>query len=117
MNQRIKKDKYALKDWQELPLGGVIPEGGNSVDYETGSWRTFKPVCHREHCNHCLICWEYCPDDAIILEDFEMKDGSKRKVVKDINYFHCKGCGLCVRECPVNKEGEVTALDFIIDEK
>ena len=38
------KDKYRLKDWQELPLGGVVTEGGNSADYETGTWRTSRPV-------------------------------------------------------------------------
>ena len=28
----------------------------------------------------------------------------------------CKGCGLCVRECPVNKDGKAVALGFVRDE-
>ncbi|HFE53859.1 MAG TPA: ferredoxin, partial [Bacteroidetes bacterium] len=32
------------KTWKEIPIGGNILEPGNSIEYETGSWRTFKPV-------------------------------------------------------------------------
>jgi len=105
-----------LKNWQELPSGGVITEAGSAARYETGSWRTWKPITRRENCIHCLKCWEYCPEDAILLEDGLDPAGKPRKFVKDVNYFHCKGCGLCVKECPVNKEGVVTALDFVRDE-
>jgi pyruvate ferredoxin oxidoreductase delta subunit len=110
------KEKYALKDWQNLPDGGVIVEAGNANDYETGSWRTWKPVCLRENCTQCLKCWEYCPDNAIVLEDGVGTNGEPRKLVKEVNYYHCKGCGICVKECPVNKEGKVKALDFVRDE-
>lgn len=106
----------ALKTWQDLPHGGVILEAGSAAKYETGSWRTWKPITHREHCIHCLACWEYCPEDAIVLEDGQDPSGGTRKFVKEVNYFHCKGCGLCVRECPVNKEGKVQALGFVRDE-
>lgn len=105
-----------LKTWQELPLGGVILEAGSAKTYETGSWRTWKPECHREHCIQCLACWEFCPEDAIVLEDGKDVDGGTRKFVVGINYFHCKGCGLCVRECPVNKEGVAKAITFVRDE-
>jgi pyruvate ferredoxin oxidoreductase delta subunit len=110
------KQKYALKKWQDLPLGGVIIEAGNAADYETGTWRTWKPVTLRENCTQCLACWEFCPEDAIVLETGVGSDGKPRKFVVDVNYYHCKGCGLCVRECPVNKAGVVKALDFIRDE-
>lgn len=110
------KQKYALKKWQDLPLGGVILEAGNARDYETGTWRTWKPITHREHCIQCLACWEYCPEDAIVLENGTGSNGEPRKFVVDVNYYHCKGCGLCVRECPVNKEGKVQALEFVRDE-
>jgi len=33
----------------------------------------------------------YCPDSAIIVEDAK---------VKGVDYDHCKGCGICARECP-----------------
>lgn len=105
-----------LKNWQELPLGGVIVEAGSARKYETGSWRTWKPECHREHCVQCLACWEYCPEDAILLEDGQDPSGAPRKLVVGIDYFHCKGCGLCVRECPVNKDGKVQAISYVRDE-
>ena len=105
-----------LKNWQDLPYGGVITEAGSAASYETGSWRTWKPITHREHCTHCLACWEFCPEDAILLEAGLDPAGAPRKFVKEINYYHCKGCGLCVRECPVNQQGQSKALEMVRDE-
>ena len=79
------------KGWKELPLGGVITEAGNAASYETGSWRTFRPVKDDEKCTHCLRCWIFCPDSAIIVEDGE---------VVGIDLEHCKGCGICEQVCP-----------------
>jgi 2-oxoacid:acceptor oxidoreductase delta subunit (pyruvate/2-ketoisovalerate family) len=42
-------------------------------------------------CIHCDVCMTFCPDVAI------MKDRSGEYV---IDYDHCKGCGICVKECP-----------------
>lgn len=106
-------DEYRLKDWQELPLGGVIPEGGNAADYETGTWRTWRPLWKSEHCIHCLTCWVFCPEDAFRLMDGATRTGKPRKEIREIDYYHCKGCGLCVNECPVNKKGDNTALDYV----
>lgn len=105
--------KYWLKNWQELPIGGVIVEGGNAQDYETGTWRTWRPVWNKEHCTNCLNCWIFCPEEAYNLCEGKTKQGKERREIKDINYFHCKGCGLCVKVCPVNKKGGKTAIKFI----
>ena len=83
--------KSKLKGWKEIPIGGLIVEAGNSDKYETGSWRTFRPVWNSEKCIHCLQCWIYCPDSAIQVE------GGK---IKSIVLSHCKGCGICAVECP-----------------
>jgi len=80
-----------LKGWKEIPIGGMIPEAGNSADYETGGWRTFRPVLHKETCKNCLFCWIYCPDSAVRVED---------EKVTEIDLKHCKGCGICAAECP-----------------
>jgi len=80
-----------LKGCKDMPIGGIITEAGNSVKYKTGDWRSERPIWNEEGCVHCLICWAFCPDNAI-----ELKDG---KVV-GIDYDHCKGCGICARECP-----------------
>jgi NADPH-dependent glutamate synthase beta subunit-like oxidoreductase len=43
-------------------------------------------------CNHCDNCHLFCPDVAVIRE--------KNPQSRHINYDYCKGCGLCVVECP-----------------
>ena len=77
--------------WKQMPLAGNIPEAGNSAEYNSGSWRTYRPVWCKERCVQCLTCWFVCPDSAIVI-----KDG---KVV-GVDYEHCKGCGICIKECP-----------------
>lgn len=106
-----------LKTWQELAPGGIIFEAGNSAEYETGTWRTWKPEWDPEACIHCLTCWVFCPEDAFSLADGKTVSGKERKVISGINYFYCKGCGLCVRECPVNRKGKAEAITFKREEK
>ncbi len=110
-------DKYELKPWQQLALGGVIAEGGNSADYNTGSWRTYKPVWNKDLCIHCLTCWVFCPEDAFFLTDNLKKEGKVKKNISGINYYHCKGCGLCAKECPVNKKEKVFAIKIVKESK
>lgn len=59
----------------------------------TGSWRTIKPILDPEKCNKCYICWKFCPEVAIIIDE-ELKE------VPKIDYDHCKGCAICANECP-----------------
>ncbi|NQT87452.1 4Fe-4S binding protein [bacterium] len=91
-------------NWKNMPVGGIIPEAGNSHGYKTGSWRTFKPVWDAEKCIHCCTCWIFCPDSAVIAE---------KGKVQGIDYDHCKGCGICARECP----DKVKAISMILDDK
>lgn len=79
------------KGWKEVPIGGVLKDKGSSVAYNSGSWRSFRPVIDLEKCINCMFCWVYCPDSAVVL-----KDG---KVV-GFDLEHCKGCGICAKECP-----------------
>ena len=80
------------KGWKGIPKGGLILEAGNAEKYETGSWRSIRPIRDDNKCTNCLICWIYCPDSSIIVEN---------EKVKEIDYKHCKGCGICSAECPV----------------
>ncbi len=79
-----------LKGWRELPMRGLIVEPGNSVDYETGSWRALRPIIGLEKCSHCMLCWLFCPDASIRVEN--------SKVV-GIDLKYCKGCGICREVC------------------
>lgn len=81
-----------LKTWKELPTGGIIEKGGTAKEYNTGSWRTFKPIRDEKKCTNCLLCWIYCPDTSI-----SVKDGK----FLEFDYYHCKGCGICAHICPV----------------
>lgn len=80
-----------MKGWRQIPIGGLITEAGNAIEYKTGGWRTFKPVRDEDKCTDCLICWIYCPDSAILV-----KEGK----ISGIDYDHCKGCGICASVCP-----------------
>lgn len=77
--------------WRDLPHAGVILEAGNAEEYQTGDWRTFRPVRDEEKCTDCLLCWIYCPDSSVIVSDGK---------VTGFDYDHCKGCGICAEMCP-----------------
>jgi pyruvate ferredoxin oxidoreductase delta subunit len=80
-----------MKGWKELPMAGLILEGGTSEQYKTGGWRSLRPIWDKERCTGCLICWIYCPEGAVIVED---------EKVAGIDLEFCKGCGICAAECP-----------------
>ena len=79
------------KSWRKIPIGGVVLEPGSSIEYETGAWRSLRPILDLEKCRHCMICWVYCPDGAVQV---------KKSKVTGINLRYCKGCGICAKECP-----------------
>ncbi|RJP81457.1 MAG: 4Fe-4S dicluster domain-containing protein [Candidatus Zixiibacteriota bacterium] len=87
--------KYLEGTYKTLPLAGLVEEAGTAENYNTGGWGVFKPVFKPEICIQCLFCWVYCPDSSILTE------GGK---VVAIDYEHCKGCGLCSKECPTKPE-------------
>ncbi|MFH0798735.1 MAG: NAD(P)-binding protein [Pseudomonadota bacterium] len=45
---------------------------------------------HCGRCTECDNCYIYCPDVAI----------AKKAGGFEIDYFYCKGCGICPKECP-----------------
>jgi 2-oxoacid:acceptor oxidoreductase delta subunit (pyruvate/2-ketoisovalerate family) len=45
-------------------------------------------------CNQCDNCRLFCPDLAVIRDQTPMG--------RSIDYDYCKGCGICVVECPRN---------------
>ena len=66
----------------------------------TGGWRTgLEPEADHAACVDCLLCWLYCPDSAIVLDELRFA-GFDLEV--------CKGCELCAVVCPT---GAVSMVD------
>lgn len=89
---------YIKPEWVELPFESAeisapaIHSGATSVEVRTGLWRTMRPVINYEKCSGCWwICSTYCPDGAINVREDKLPD---------IDYDHCKGCLICVAQCP-----------------
>ena len=89
---------YAAPDWVTLPLdeadaaAAAIHAAATSVEVRTGLWRTLRPVIDYERCNRCWwVCSEFCPDSAIRVN---------AEGYPEIDYDHCKGCLVCVAQCP-----------------
>jgi pyruvate ferredoxin oxidoreductase gamma subunit len=94
----VGAEKYEPPEWIDLPFegGGVsapaIHAPATSEQMETGLWRTVRPVIDYDICNRCWwLCSTFCPDGAINVSE----EGTP-----EIDYKHCKGCMICMAQCP-----------------
>jgi len=83
----MSEDKPTVKT---LPIGGMILVPGSARQYETGSFRSRRPILDPKLCTKCGLCWVYCPDAAIFVNPEGMYE---------IDLKYCKGCGICAEEC------------------
>ena len=90
--------EYQAPDWIDLPFDNArisapaIHAGATSVAVRTGLWRTLRPVIDTDRCNQCWwVCSTFCPDAAIDVDEHGQPH---------IDYDHCKGCMICVAQCP-----------------
>ena len=44
-------------------------------------------------CDYCDNCYLFCPDGSVVKQE----NGQ----INIIDYEYCKGCGICVNECPI----------------
>lgn len=91
---------YVSPDWIELPFEPAVISAPSihapvtSEKSPTGLWRTMRPVVDYTQCNRCWwICSTFCPDGAI-----QVTEGK----YPQIDYEHCKGCMVCVSQCPTH---------------
>ncbi len=86
--------KEGLHSWEKLPLGCAVPEAGSTKAYNTGDWRSHqRPDTDFNACIKCGLCYIMCPD--ICYQPHPEKEGMYKW-----NSFYCKGCGICIHECP-----------------
>jgi Pyruvate/2-oxoacid:ferredoxin oxidoreductase delta subunit len=70
------------KDFDEVHLGFSMAEAVEEA----------KRCFHCGHCNLCGNCFIFCPDRAIALDEAAS--------LLVLNSSLCKGCGICINECP-----------------
>lgn len=94
----ISVQDYTKPEWIDLPFetarisSPTIHTGLTSELAATGAWRTMRPVINYEQCNKCWwVCSEFCPDGAITVNG---------EGYPQIDLDHCKGCMVCVAQCP-----------------
>jgi pyruvate ferredoxin oxidoreductase gamma subunit len=96
---------WRVPEWVDLPFepadlsAPAIHAGLTSEAQKTGLWRTMRPVVDYARCNRCWwVCSTFCPDGAIRVDE---------QKYPRIDYDHCKGCLICVAQCPPHA---ITAL-------
>jgi 2-oxoisovalerate ferredoxin oxidoreductase delta subunit len=88
MKKQKPTEKIVFKSEKEMPM--MVMSLGSQLYNKTGAWRNIKPIIDNEKCIQCGICWKFCPDMSVYIEnEFPV-----------IDYVYCKGCGICAEECP-----------------
>ena len=85
-----------LKQHQEISRGrpGALIRPDDRPPPHTGGWRMGKkPAVRLQLCVNCLLCWQFCPDSAVVL------DGPR---FSGFQYDYCKGCEICRAVCPTS---------------
>jgi pyruvate ferredoxin oxidoreductase gamma subunit len=99
--------------YETQPIGGIIPEPGNTVWNDLSASRTgWLPVLDREKCIHCGVCDHICPDLCMVWSEGADESRFERELM-GVDYRYCKGCLRCVECCPTgafSKKAETPGL-------
>jgi pyruvate ferredoxin oxidoreductase delta subunit len=77
--------------WKDIEVGAISTEPGSACEYKTGDWRSRRPTYDFSKCIKCAICQTFCPEGAI---------KPNKEGYYEADLYHCKGCGICSKECP-----------------
>jgi len=77
--------------WKDLEIGSIVTEPGSASQYQTGDWKSQRPIFNLKRCIKCGLCFVFCPEGCIR----QNADG-----YFEADLFYCKGCGICEVECP-----------------
>ncbi len=76
--------------WRDLRIGSIVAEPGSASQYQTGTWRSQRPLFDSSRCIKCGMCYIFCPEGCV---------EQNTEGYFEANLFYCKGCGICAREC------------------
>ena len=98
MTPKSPNNSESKPSWSQIALGA--PASILNTEYETGSWRSFRPEYQNEACINCGTCWISCPDDAILWTPEKRTSPREKTGVIAFKWNACKGCGVCAKVCP-----------------
>ena len=88
-----------------VPFGDITPAPVKQQElFITSNWRIVRPVIDHEKCTRCFSCYISCPDSCWSFNEKEEK--------MEWNWKFCKGCQICINECPADALKAVPELDF-----
>lgn len=88
-----KNIEAAKEAYEKVKLPLTVTDMGRRVEESNvGTNAGRYPAIFHEKCNLCGNCYIFCPDIAIIPEP--------KKSLLIIRDEFCKGCGICIKECP-----------------
>ena len=88
MKKSGSKKIIKFKSHKDMPICAISLS--STLTNKTGIWRSIKPIVLENKCTACALCWKFCPEPCIAMEEG----------IPVIDYEYCKGCGLCAAECP-----------------
>ena len=54
-----------MMTWKDLEIGSIVTEPGNASQYQTGAWRSQRPIYDFTKCIKCGLCYLFCPEGCI----------------------------------------------------
>jgi pyruvate ferredoxin oxidoreductase delta subunit len=90
---------------REVPFGAITPAPLKEQDlFITSNWRIVRPVLEDGKCTRCLTCYISCPDACWSYDEADNR--------MEWNWKFCKGCQICIHECPADALTAAPELDY-----